>query len=281
MKVGLLHPGAMGAFVGSAVAAAGHEVLWSGDGRSDATRTRAAGFGDAGTLAALVQRSDAIVSVCPPDHAVEVAGAVAAVGFAGFYLDANAVSPATVERIVELLPEARVVDAGIIGGPSTDDAVLHLAGAAAKQAAELFDPETLRVNVLDGPVGAASALKACYAASSKAVSATLLAARAAAYAAGVEGALLAEWERTQPGVAERSNASLAGVHRKAWRFAGEMGEAADFFEAYGVPSGFSRAAAQTYARLADLKDRLDDVAPREVLDRIARAPVPDRHNGSS
>lgn len=281
MIVGLLHPGQMGAFVGSAIAAAGHEVQWAGEGRSEATRTRAAGFVDVDTPRALVEQSDAIVSVCPPDRAVEVAGAVAAVGFSGLYLDANAVSPATVERIVELLRHARVVDAGIIGGPSSDDAVLHLAGAAAAEVASLFDPETLRVSVLDGAVGAASALKASYAASSKAVSATLLAARAAAHAAGVEGALLAEWERTQPGVAERSDASLALVHRKAWRFTGEMTEAGDFFDAYGVPSGFSRAAAETYARLADLKDRPDDVAPHEVLDRIARAPARDDAHGSS
>lgn len=260
----------MGAFVGSAVAAAGHEVLWAGDGRSTATRSRASAFVDAGTLAELVARSDVILSVCPPDKAVEVAAAVAAAGFAGLYVDANAVSPATVGRVAGLLSDARVVDGGIIGGPSTDDAVLHLAGAAAEEAAAgLFDPATLRVVVLAGPAGSASALKACYATSSKAVSAALLVARAAAHAAGVEDALLAEWERTQPGQVERSDAGLARVHRKAWRFAGEMTEAADFFDAYGVPSGFSQAAAETYARLADLKDRPDDVAPHEVLERIA------------
>lgn len=269
MKVGLFHPGEMGAFVGSAVAAAGHEVLWAGSGRSDATRSRAGGFTDVGTLGELVARSDAILSVCPPDKAVEVAAAVAAAGFTGLYVDANAVSPATVGRVAGLLPDARVVDGGIIGGPSTDDAVLHLAGAAAEEAAGLFDPATLRVVVLGGPAGSASALKACYATSSKAVSAALLVARAAARAAGVEDALLAEWERTQPGQVERSDAGLARVHRKAWRFAGEMTEAADFFDAYGVPSGFSQAAAETYTRLADLKDRADDVAPHEVLDRVA------------
>ncbi|MDQ3114787.1 MAG: NAD(P)-dependent oxidoreductase, partial [Actinomycetota bacterium] len=34
----------MGTFLGTAVAAAGHEVLWVGAGRSAATRERAAGF---------------------------------------------------------------------------------------------------------------------------------------------------------------------------------------------------------------------------------------------
>lgn len=269
MKVGLLHPGEMGAFVGSAIAAAGHEVLWAGEGRSAATSARATAYADVRTLAELVAGSDALVSVCPPEQAVKVAEAVAAVGFAGLYLDANAVSPATVGHIAGVVPAAQVVDGGIIGGPTTDDAVLYLAGPAAEQVAALFDAATLRAVILDGPAGSASALKACYAASSKAVSAALLAARAAARAAGVEEALLAEWERTQPGVVERTDGILARAHRKAWRFGGEMREAAEFFDTYAVPSGFSRAAAETYERLADLKDRPDDVEPYEVLDRVA------------
>lgn len=36
--VGLLHPGEMGSFLGRALLAAGHEVLWVGTGRSPATR---------------------------------------------------------------------------------------------------------------------------------------------------------------------------------------------------------------------------------------------------
>jgi len=269
MRVGLLHPGEMGVFIGSAVAAAGHEVHWASEGRSEETRARAGAFTDVRTVQALVTGVEAIISVCPPDRAVEVAESVAAGGFTGLYVDANAVSPGTVGHVAGLLPGARVVDAGIIGGPSTSDAVLYLAGPDVGDAAMLFDAGVVRVVELSGPAGSASALKACYAASSKAVSAALLATRAAARAAGVEDALVAEWRRTQPGVAERTDDVLARVHRKAWRFAGEMLEAAEFFDTYGVPSGFSRAAAETYERLADLKDRPDDVAPDEVLDRVA------------
>jgi 3-hydroxyisobutyrate dehydrogenase-like beta-hydroxyacid dehydrogenase len=266
--VGLLHPGEMGSFVGSAVLAAGHEVLWASAGRSEASRRRAAAFTDAGTVEDLASRSDAIVSLCPPDRAVSVAEAVAA-AFRGLYVEANAVSPATVGHIDGLLHDTHVVDGAVIGGPATDDAVLYLAGRAAGEAVELFDPRVLRVVRLTGPGGSASALKACYAASSKAVSALLLATRAAARAAGVEDALLAEWDRTQPGVRERTDGVIGRVHRTAWRFAGEMTEASDFFDTYDAPAGFSRAAAETYARLADLKGRPDDVTPAEVMDRVA------------
>lgn len=69
------------------------------------------------------------------------------------------------------LPDARVVDAAIIGGPSAGDAVLHLSGDHAAEAAELFGVGMLSVRVLDTPFGSASALKACYAVTSKAVTA--------------------------------------------------------------------------------------------------------------
>jgi 3-hydroxyisobutyrate dehydrogenase-like beta-hydroxyacid dehydrogenase len=272
--VGLLHPGEMGAFVGSAIAAAGHDVLWASAGRSDATRHRAAGFSDAGDLDTLLARladSDdggVIVSLCPPSAARDVATAVAARGFRGLYLDANAVSPATIAAIAEALPEATVLDGAVIGGPSSDDAVLHLAGNAAGRAATLFHPDVLTVHVLDGEVGSASALKACYAASSKAVTATLLAARAAAAAVGVEGDLLAEWTRTQPGVAERTDASARRLPRKAWRFVGEMEEAAEFFASVGLPDGFSRSAADTFRRVPKGDGNAD---PADTLQQIRSA----------
>lgn len=269
--VGLLHPGEMGAFIGSAIRGAGNRVVWASDGRSAATAARASDFEDVENLAALVATADTIVSVCPPASALDVAETVAAHGFAGLYVDCNAVSPATVTSVAAALSAATVVDGGIIGGPSTDDAVLHLSGEGAPDAADLFGPRVLRVDVLDGPVGMASALKACYAASSKAVTATLLAVRAAAAEAGVEDALLAEWERTQPGVVERSDATLRQIHRKAWRFGGEMREAADFFAAIGVPDGFSRAAAQTFDRLARLRDA-PPKEPHDVLGHIVRPP---------
>ena len=95
MRVGLLHPGEMGAAVGAALEAGGAHVLWAAEGRSDATRARAeaAGLTDVGTLARLVERSETIVSVCPPHAALDLARAVSACGFTGAYVDVNAVAP--------------------------------------------------------------------------------------------------------------------------------------------------------------------------------------------
>jgi 3-hydroxyisobutyrate dehydrogenase-like beta-hydroxyacid dehydrogenase len=266
MRVGLLHPGAMGAFLGSGIAAIGHDVVWASEGRSAATRERAAGFADVSSLAELVRTADVIISVCPPESALDVADAVAVLGFSGLYVDANAVSARTVQSIAALLPE--VVDGAVIGGPSSDDAMLHLAGDRAVEAAALFDPAVVRTQVQDGGIGTASTIKACFAASSKAVTALLLATRAAAHAAGVEDVLVAEWARTMPDVLRRSDSSLRQIGAKAWRFGGEMREAADVFDSVGVPSGFSRAAAEVFGRLADLRDL--PYGPDDVLERIAR-----------
>jgi 3-hydroxyisobutyrate dehydrogenase-like beta-hydroxyacid dehydrogenase len=95
MAVGLLHPGEMGAAVGAQL----DDVLWASAGRSEATaeRARRAGLADAGELAEVVRRSDVILSICPPHGALELAHAVA--GFAGTFVDANAVSPATARAI--------------------------------------------------------------------------------------------------------------------------------------------------------------------------------------
>lgn len=71
--VGLLPPGEMGAFLGRAVLASGHEVvLWVGAGPSDATRRRAAAFTEVADLDELAGRTDTVLSVCPPAYALDV-----------------------------------------------------------------------------------------------------------------------------------------------------------------------------------------------------------------
>ena len=94
--VGLLHPGEMGSAVGATLVAGGARVLWSPEGRRPATRTRAAELGleDGGSLSRVAAAAGVIVSVTPPHAALAQARAVAALGFRGIYVDANAVAPA-------------------------------------------------------------------------------------------------------------------------------------------------------------------------------------------
>ncbi len=268
--IGLLHPGSMGVTVGeAAMARAG--VVWASQGRSAATRTRAgtAGFEDAETLGAVAGTADAILSVCPPHGALALAEAVAATGFSGLFVDANAVSPATASLIAEAATAggARFVDGGIVGPPATRPGTtrLYLSGPDAPEVAAVFEGSALEAVDLGSEVGAASALKMCYAGYTKGSAALLLALRAAARAHGVEAGLLAEWERSQPGLVKRSRRSAAAVAPKAWRFAGEMEEIAATLAAAGLPEGFHEAAAEACRRLTRFRDTGGEVEEDAVL----------------
>lgn len=163
--VGILHPGAMGAALGSALKATASGVIWAAAGRSDATSKRAelADLIAVPDLAALARRSDVIVSVCPPDAALDVAWEVAAAlgdrSRRPLFVDANTVAPETVERIGALMGAEHVVDAAVAGPPAWEEGttVLWLAGAAAPAVAALFAGSPFATHVLTGPLGEASA----------------------------------------------------------------------------------------------------------------------------
>jgi 3-hydroxyisobutyrate dehydrogenase-like beta-hydroxyacid dehydrogenase len=254
--VGLLHPGEMGSAVGATLGASGARVLWASEGRSPATRARAAEIGleDAGTLAAVARSSRAILSVAPPHGALDVARAVAALKFRGIYVDANAVAPATAREIGRVVEAAgaRFVDGGIIGPASRKPgaARIYLSGAGAGDMAPLFEKGPIDAIVLDGAAGAASALKMAYAGWTKGSQALLAAIRALATAEGVDAALLAEWKLSQPDVPARSERAVSDNARKAWRFVGEMDEIAASMTAAGLPPGFHQAAGEIYRRLS-------------------------------
>jgi hypothetical protein len=250
----------MGAAVGSALKPVAGAVIWAAAGRSVTTSKRAelADLIGVADVADLVRRADVIVSVCPPHAALDMAGQVAA-ALVGrrerpLYLDANAVSPDTVRHIGELLGRDAVVDGSIIGPPAWEpgSTVLWLSGTHASRIAELFDGSPFQPRTVGDDLGAASALKACFALQSKALPALRLAMSAAAAGYGVTDELREELART--GAEPLLDAPPPRVSAAAWRWVGEMQEAADALAAVGVPDGFSRAAAAVYQQLADRDD---------------------------
>jgi 3-hydroxyisobutyrate dehydrogenase-like beta-hydroxyacid dehydrogenase len=250
----------MGTEVGRAAAA---DVLWTSEGRSEATASRAAsaGFRDVGTLGALVAESEIVLCLCPPAVAEEVATAVAEAGFTGLYIEANAIAPARAERIASLLGErgAHVVDGSVIARSGLN---LYLSGDedAVERAARLFVDTDVNAVPLPGGVGAASALKMAFGGWNKIGLALVAQAYAIARAYGVEEALAGE------GV-ESDRIARAGP--KAWRWSPEMREVSETCASLGLPDGLGSAAAEFYERWALHRDRpaeleqlLDDlVAP--------------------
>ncbi|WP_419916296.1 DUF1932 domain-containing protein [Candidatus Poriferisodalis sp.] len=251
---GVLHPGDMGVTL---AAACSGKVLWASEGRSAETRERAHGAGltDVGDSASLVAAADIVISVCPPHGAEELAATVADAGFAGCYVDANAVSPATARRIAARFEH--FVDGSVIGPPAREPGTtrLYLAGPDAAGVAARFAGSPLDARVLDGGgIGAASALKMAYASWTKGTNALLVAVAALAAAEGVSDELTAEWGLSQSGLSQRLTYTSIRSAPKAWRWVGEMDEIADTFAAAGLPDGFHRAASEVFARLGEFKN---------------------------
>jgi 3-hydroxyisobutyrate dehydrogenase-like beta-hydroxyacid dehydrogenase len=273
--VALLHPGNMGATIGAAAATSGARVIWASDGRSKASQDRArdAGLRDVKTVVNTVNESDIILSVCPPDAALDLARAVAQHRFNGIYVDANAVSRSTAQQIGEIVTKAGAsfVDGGIIGSPvkRAGTTRMYLSGEHAPEIAALFSASMLDAKTIGAEPGAASALKVAYAAWTKCTDTLLLAIRTFAAAEGVDRALLQEWAISQPNLERRSHQAAAVATPKAWRYVGEMKEIAATFEAAGLPAGFHNAAAEICQRLAPFKDQTDP-APKiaDVIDQL-------------
>src|SRR5437773_2155703 len=276
LTIGVLHPGEMGSTVGASARANVSRVLWASEERSAQTAERAAAAGLEGVknLASLVAASEVILSVCPPHSALDLARAVAAQGFSGIYVDANAVSPATAREIGRVVERsgATFVDGGIIGPPARARGTtrLYLSGVKAPRIAGLFAEGPLDAITVEGGPGAASALKMAYAAYTKGTSALLVGIRALAIHAGVEQALLAEWARSQGDVGARSERAAGETARKAWRFTGEMAEIAATFADAKLPDGFFLAAGKIYEALAGYKDTPASPSAAEVAKSLMK-----------
>ncbi|MFI8234964.1 DUF1932 domain-containing protein [Streptomyces sp. NPDC085900] len=273
--VGILHPGSMGAAVAACAATNAAAVLWCAAGRSSASAERAmkAGLTSVATLPDLLDRSDIVISLCPPVAAEDLAHDVARAGFAGVYVEANAINPERATRISEELgPEATVVDAGVVGSPPVrgKTPTLYLSGspAATARLEALFAGTRVRTKVLGTDVGQASALKLAYAAYQKTSRVLVALATGLAREHGVDQELI--------DVASRRTASylsepeyIAKTAARAWRWGPELEEAADMLEAAGLPPQMLRAAATTLARWDDVKDD-SKLTLNDALDRLVQ-----------
>jgi len=288
--VGLLHPGEMGAAIGRCLTTRGHTVLWASQGRGPATaeRAAAAGLTDVGTVAELTGRAGIIFSVCPPHAALEVARSVA--GFSGLFVDANAIAPETTRSVAAVLSAGgtgaagtgatRFADGGIIGPPpqpGADPAArngtrLYLAGESAAEVAALFAGTPVGAQVVNGGIGAASAVKVAYAAWTKGSAALLLAARSLAHQERVEGTLLEEWALSQPELVRRLQHATRSAVAKGWRWEAEMAEIAAAMAAAGLPDGFHLAAAEIFRRSPRREPAaLAGTAPGDLVELVIEA----------
>ncbi|MFD5425513.1 DUF1932 domain-containing protein [Streptomyces sp. NPDC127084] len=276
--VTVLHPGAMGSAVAAQAVAAGHEVLWVPEGRSEATRERARMVGavPVDTLAEALERSSLILSVCPPQAAQQVAELVAAHGFAGVYVEANAINPQRMLHISEdIAPGTSVLDAAIFGPPpgGARTARLYLAGegSAIDQVESLFKDTALHTRRTSGTIGSVSALKMAFAGYQKAARTLAGVAHALAAAHGVGEELTTEAKVMAANILSDPE-YLPSVAARAWRWAPEMQDIADTLRAAHLPPDMAEAAVTVMSHWERDKDR-HDLSVADVLAHLRRPSI--------
>jgi 3-hydroxyisobutyrate dehydrogenase-like beta-hydroxyacid dehydrogenase len=257
--IGVIAQGMMGSGVGRRLRESGADVrtLLSGRSPESAERAKAAGMVAAADERELLAGSDFFLSILPPAEAEPLARSLAptltALDRKPVYIDCNAVSPQTAIRIGEIIAPtgADFVDGGIIGGPPRPgySPTIYASGSLAGQTAVLRD-WGIDWRVIDGPAGAASALKMSYAGITKGTTAIASAMLLGAARFGCSEALIAELTESQPEMLARFREGIPRMYDKAYRWVGEMEEISDFLEKNAPSHDIYAAIARLYGYLA-------------------------------
>jgi putative dehydrogenase len=267
--VAVIAPGAMGAPVGKRMVEHGLKVLTSLQDRSAATVTRAKAAGMTAASDEEIAGADFILSILPPGDALPLAQrfapTLAARNGKPVFVDCNAVSPPTVERIAAAIAPTGClfVDAGIIGGPPRPDyggPTFYASGPEALRFAALGQ-FGLVIRVLQGPLSAASALKMSYGGITKGITAIAAAMLLAASRGGSADALFLELKESQPQLLAWFSRQIPNMYSKAYRWVAEMEEVSDFAGDNAAAKHMYAAVAEFYEHLAqDFASKQKDVA---------------------
>ena len=257
--IGVIAMGEMGSAVARRLHERGATVITQLTGRTAASAARAerAGAIPVSTDDEFVAQSDFILSIVPPGDAVALAGRLApALKRAGrktIYVDCNAVSPQTAERIGEALEGTgcAYVDAGIIGPPpsATARTIFYASGEGAN-GFERLSAYGLTIRLMEGPVGAASAMKLSYAGITKGCTAIGSAMMLGATRGGTADALLQELSESQPMLLNWMRGFVSRMPPKAYRWVAEMEEIAEFQEDDPAAKAMFLGIARFYERIA-------------------------------
>ena len=256
--IAILSPGAMGSAISMRLAERSARVLTLLEGRSAATvnRARAAGMEDVSPET--IATAELILSIVPPSEAVGLAkGLVTRLSESRHkpvYIDCNALSPKTKTEIAGTLAETGcdVIDGAIVGAPPQPGEKgprIYVSGDHSDRASVLRTVG-LDVRQIDGPIGAAAALKMSYAGINKGVMAIGTAMLLAASRSGASAGLYQELGESLPQLLSKFEIGIPDMYPKAYRWVAEMREIAAFLDEDKAAAMMFEGAAQLYDRLA-------------------------------
>jgi L-threonate 2-dehydrogenase len=250
-SVAIVAQGAMGTAIANLLVTHGANVVTSLRGRSDASRARAQSAGMTEVAFERLSEADFVLSIVPPIAALRFAQDMSAslqrAQRKPLFVDCNAVSPETVREVAAVIDATGTpfVDASIIGiapKPGEPSPHLYASGEHAAKLSQLAG-HGLDIRVLDGPVGAASALKMAFAGISKGTLAVAAAMILAASRAGAAEALQRELAESESALLKTLARRIPGSFPKAYRWVAEMQEIAEFAgedrSAAAIFNGFS------------------------------------------
>ncbi|HJU29442.1 MAG TPA: DUF1932 domain-containing protein [Candidatus Binataceae bacterium] len=285
--IAIIGAGEMGAGIGRRLRECGASVITTLKERSPASieRARHAGLETVEDDDRLAREAAFILSIVPPGEAAEVAQRYREpIGRAAekpIFAECNAISPAAARAIAGLLEPTgcRYVDAGIVGLPPPEGRRdggprIHVCGPHAGAMMRLRD-FGLDVAMVDGPIGAASALKLGHAGIVKGLIALGAVMAETASREGFAEALGEEIGRSQPQLAAWLRRTIPHMFPKAYRWVAEMEEIARFVGEDRPEAGIYRAAAEFFRQVAERHA----VSGSAELDRLADFLAPGKSNG--
>lgn len=248
----------MGSAIAKRLIDHGGTVLTYLEGRSERTVARAKAAGMVPVGRQDLAKSELIMSIVPPAEAIEVAELVAAalshLPGAPPFMDCNAIAPKTMQQVAARFQGSvvEVLDGAIIGGPPMPGKIgptIYVSGDTADRA-RLLEDCGLRVRRCDGPLGAASALKMCYAGINKGFVGLGTAMLLAASRSGAAEGLKAELSESLPELDRKLAKSVPDMYPKAYRWVAEMHEIADFLGNDDPAAGIFRGMADVFGKMA-------------------------------
>ena len=269
MSIALAAPGQMGSSLAARLTGNGIEVVTLLEGRSAATIARAEAAGMRGVLLEEFVSRDVIRAEVPPSVAEPLAAPAPPppppprrTPIPGH---CTPPPPATTQRIAGMVEAAGMafVDGSIIGLPARPDyagPALFVSGPHAPKLSGLREAG-IDLRIMDGPVGAASALKMCYGGITKGLIALGSIMILAAERAGASQALRDELALSQPQLFASFSRSIPDMFTKAGRWVPEMEEIASFLGEGSADSAVYADLAAFYSRLARLEgaSEIDDL----------------------